>query len=94
MMEHTATPWRMHGEADPDIYGRDGEYVVNQVCSGAMGNDDDGTANAHFIVTACNNFEEMYEALKDVQKYLSTIFPSQARVDEINALRARIEGEK
>ena len=48
--------------------------------------------NAPLVLAA----PEMYEALKKIQRYLDIVFPSQerARVAKINALLARIEGEK
>lgn len=55
---HSPLPWVVVGEADPEI--RSGEAtVVNQVCSGAIDNDDTGAANAAFIVKACNNYEQV-----------------------------------
>ena len=97
MMEHTPGPWKYVKQGphwnNPALerieiqHGNDGECIADTVYE---------EADARFIVTACNNFEEMYEALKKIQRYLDIVFPSQerARVAKINALLARIEGER
>jgi hypothetical protein len=77
-MEHTPTPWRDDPKqgsaigAAPVIVGitnRMGGLQVRPVCKVLywLGSEDpEVTANAAFIVKACNEFEAMRDALKDL----------------------------
>ena len=51
-------------------------------------------ANARFIVRACNNFDEMYEALKYATRELeaSGLCFDHPTIVKLNTLLARIEG--
>lgn len=86
MAKHTATPWFVRGGADPDIYSEDGTWIVNQVCSGAGDEDDDGRANAQFIVTACN----AHDALLAVAKELVSVKRAGVGKDLVQAANAAI----
>ena len=46
------------------------------------------------VVTACNHFEEMYEALKDVVEQLEIYEPGTEEAKDTLALLARIEGRE
>jgi hypothetical protein len=51
-VKHTPGPWLVVGDADPEVHAEDGTWIVNQVCSGAGDENDDGMANARLIAAA------------------------------------------
>lgn len=87
MMEHTPGPWKNDGRK---LITTVGIVISKDKSLGPIAVVSE--ENAPLVLAA----PEMYEALKKIQRYLDIVFPSQerARVAKINALLARIEGEK
>jgi hypothetical protein len=54
-------------------------------------------ANARFVVTACNNFDEMLETLKANRSYIAASCPdaygAKTVIGKLDALIAKIDGQ-
>ncbi len=66
--EHTATPWIKYG-----AHIQRGSRIIAQIW--AKKNPKEAEANAEFIVRACNNFEQLREALRQIAEAESVCCP-------------------
>lgn len=89
MKQHTPTPWKVevnerfrveHGDIFP-VKGATGRPVC--VVPGQIGDED--SANAAFIVQACNSHAALVEALEAVNSMDLTKAPSHALVSKVRA---------
>lgn len=90
MTNHASTPYRAQGTAGHDlhgqaaIYGEDGKSIALVY---------DGEANAEFIVTACNSFEAVRDALSDCVECLTRLNDAEGayRVTCLTQARAALD---
>jgi CheY-specific phosphatase CheX len=104
MAEHTATPWIARTLGDDCFV--EGNEVAGKTISGEYKREilsDESypkkKGDVRFIIKACNHFDEMYEALKTMTalvrlKYGNLDKNVWERIQEVENLLARIEGEK
>ena len=106
--EHTALPWEIMTPADTtDGLARfvrtERKGAIVECRYDGYIDKEEAEANARFIVTACNHFEEMYEALKAIAmcgfkredgKTWAKCSPNDDDLERAHALLTRIEGEK
>ena len=57
-MEHTATPWKQYGQYQ--IRDSKNRILLSTADAKTMENE----KNCEFIITACNNYENLVEAIK------------------------------
>jgi hypothetical protein len=67
MAEHTPTPYKISDDNDfGDVYiSGEGEHRIAICVRNPFCDDDPVTANAEFIILACNSFEALVEACND-----------------------------
>ena len=93
--KHTKTPFSYEMQfKDAYIKAEDNTEIAHIFYT----HQDNTEANARFIVTACNNFESMREALEAVNAYLEASYPTnlglKSRASElIDEVLSQIEKE-
>lgn len=88
--QHTATPWKLHVDGKNILgAGSDKRFIAetSELLSEFANPYGDTThlANAAFIVRACNNYQKLIEALKDVRVLFKDDSSTVEMIDEVLA---------
>ena len=110
MSEHSPTPWRIWNHSGENV-GQDDGYQKTDILTGSdiihIRQSVAGqtfptlSANARFIVLACNHHDELVEALKMAESFYNNQLEhigdcekALSEIDIISALLSKIEGER